>query len=66
MSAGAAGERVFGFLGEEEMPDDSGCTQQLEHVRGKVEFEHVCFGYDEDKPVINDFSASIEPARRSP
>ena len=64
MSAGAAGERVFGFLGEEEMPDDSGCTQQLEHVRGKVEFEHVRFGYDEDKPVINDFSASIEPGQK--
>ena len=61
MSAGAAGERVFGFLGEEEMPDDSSCTQQLEHVRGKVEFEHVRFGYDEDKPVINDFSANVEP-----
>ena len=64
MSAGAAGERVFGFLGEEEMPDDSGCTQQLSHVRGKVEFEHVRFGYDEDKPVINDFSASIEPGQK--
>ena len=64
MSAGAAGERVFGFLGEEEMPDDSGCTQQLAHVRGKVEFEHVRFGYDEDKPVINDFSASIEPGQK--
>ncbi len=61
MSAGAAGERVFGFLGEEEMPDDSGCEQQLEHVRGSVEFENVRFGYDEDKPVINDFSAKVEP-----
>ncbi len=61
MSAGAAGERVFGFLGEEEMPDDSGCVQQLEHVRGSVEFENVRFGYDEDKPVINDFSAKVEP-----
>lgn len=64
MSAGAAGERVFGFLGEEEMPDDSGCTQQLPHVRGKVEFEHVRFGYDEDKPVINDFSANVEPGQK--
>ena len=64
MSAGAAGERVFGFLGEEEMPDDSGCTQQLPHVRGKVEFEHVRFGYDEDKPVINDFSANVESGQK--
>ena len=64
MSAGAAGERVFGFLGEKEMPDDSGCTEHIDHVSGKVEFEHVRFGYDEDKPVINDFSADIEPGQK--
>ena len=61
MSAGAAGERVFGFLAEEEMPDDSGCTAHIDHVRGKVEFENVRFGYDEDKPIIHDFSADLEP-----
>ena len=64
MSAGAAGERVFGFLGEKEIPDDSGCTEHIDHVHGKVEFEHVRFGYDEDKPVINDFSADIEPGQK--
>lgn len=64
MSAGAAGERVFGFLTEEEMPDDSGCTAHIDHVRGKVEFENVRFGYDEDKPIIHDFSADIEPGQK--
>lgn len=64
MSAGAAGERVFGFLAEEEMPDDSGCTAHINHVRGKVEFENVRFGYDEDKPIIHDFSADIEPGQK--
>jgi ATP-binding cassette subfamily B multidrug efflux pump len=64
MSAGAAGERVFGFLAEEEMPDDSGCTAHIDHVRGKVEFENVRFGYDEDKPIIHDFSANIEPGQK--
>lgn len=64
MSAGAAGERVFGFLGEKEMPDDSGCTAHIDHVRGKVEFENVRFGYDEDKPIIHDFSADIEPGQK--
>lgn len=64
MSAGAAGERVFGFLGEKEMPDDSGCTEHIDHVCGKVEFDHVRFGYDADKPVINDFSAEIEPGQK--
>lgn len=64
MSAGAAGERVFGFLAEEEMPDDSGCTAHIDHVRGKVEFENVRFGYDEGKPIIHDFSADIEPGQK--
>lgn len=64
MSAGAAGERVFGFLAEEEMPDDSGCTAHIDHVRGKVEFENVRFGYDADKPIIHDFSADIEPGQK--
>ena len=64
MSAGAAGERVFGFLAEEEMPDDSGCTAHIAHVRGKVEFENVRFGYDADKPIIHDFSADIEPGQK--
>ena len=64
MSAGAAGERVFGFLNEEEMPDDSMCTARLGDIRGEVEFDHVRFGYDEDKPVINDFSAKIEPGQK--
>lgn len=64
MSAGAAGERVFGFLNEEEMPDDSMCTAKLDDIKGEVEFDHVRFGYDEDKPVINDFSAKIEPGQK--
>ena len=64
MSAGAAGERVFGFLNEEEMSDDSMCTAKLDNIRGEVEFDHVRFGYEEDKPVINDFSAKIEPGQK--
>jgi ATP-binding cassette subfamily B protein len=58
MAAGA--ERVFAFLAEEEEPPDaeeSPCVK----TDGKVEFEHVHFGYDPDKPVIKDFTESIEP-----
>ena len=64
MSAGAAGERVFGFLNEEEMSDDSMCTAKLDNIRSEVEFDHVRFGYEEDKPVINDFSAKIKPGQK--
>ena len=64
MSAGAAGERVFGFLEEEELSDDSSCTAYPEKVTGEVIFDHVRFGYDEDKPVINNFSAKVLPGQK--
>ena len=64
MSAGAAGERVFGFLDEEEMPDDSTNTALPEKISGAVEFDHVNFGYVDDKPVIHDFSAKIQPGQK--
>lgn len=64
MSAAAAGERVFGFLGEEELSDDSECLDLPEKVAGAVEFDHVRFGYLEDKPVIHDFSAKIKPGQK--
>ena len=64
MSAGAAGERVFGFLEEEELSDDSACTAYPEKVTGEVTFDRVRFGYDEDKPVINDFSARVLPGQK--
>ena len=63
-SAGAAGERVFSFLAEEELSDDSGCSASPEKVTGKVEFDHVCFGYEKDKPVIHDFSATVQPGQK--
>lgn len=63
-SAAAACERVFEFLDEEEMEDESGKTTRLENVRGDVEFSHVHFGYDPDKIIINDFSAAIEAGKK--
>jgi len=59
-SMAAAAERVFEFLGEPEMEDDTeGAKPFPAHVES-VEFDHVRFGYDTDKPVIKDFSARIE------
>ena len=59
-SAAAAGERVFEFLGEEEMEDESSKTASIEQVRGKVEFDHVRFGYLPDKTIIHDLSFTAE------
>ena len=55
----AAAERIFAFLGEpEEAPDQ--VSARTEDVACTVEFDHVRFGYDPEKPVIKDFSAKVE------
>jgi ATP-binding cassette subfamily B protein len=63
-SAAAAGKRVFEFLEAEEMEDESAKTEKLEVVQGRVEFEHVKFGYDDDKIIIHDFSAEAKPGKK--
>lgn len=64
-SAAAAGERVFAFLGAEEMSDESGKTEKLGKAEGYVDFEHVKFGYEEtDKIIIHDFSAKAKPGQK--
>ncbi len=61
-SAAAASGRVFAFLNEEELSDESGKTRKLtQGVRGEVEFRHVRFGYNDDRVIIPDFSAKVEP-----
>ena len=57
----AAAERVFEFLNEEEMHDESNFKAKLdiEKVKGDISFEHVKFGYDE-KIIIKDFNAKIK------
>ena len=64
-SAAAAGERVFAFLGAEEMSDESAKTEKLGKADGDVDFEHVKFGYeDTDKIIIHDFSAKAKPGQK--
>lgn len=62
----AASERVFEFLDEEEMPDESSLTKKLDKkkVKGKIEFQNVKFGYDKDKIIIKDFSATAKPGQK--
>lgn len=63
-SGAAAGERVFEFLEAKEMEDESQKTAHLEKVWGEVEFEHVKFGYNDDKIIIHDFSAKARPGQK--
>lgn len=60
-STAAASERVFEFLEEKELEDESSKTLVLENVVGKVEFKNVVFGYDEGKTIIHNFSAKVKP-----
>ena len=63
-SASAAMRRVFEFLDEEEMEDESQKTRQLEAPKGHVTFEHVRFGYSPDKTIIHDFTAEAKPGQK--
>lgn len=62
-STAAAAERVFEFLAAEEEICDVKNPVVLDDVQGQVTFENVCFGYDPNKIVINDFSMYIKPGQ---
>ena len=65
-SAAAASERVFEFLDEEELADESNKNKILkkDEVKGNITFEHVKFGYDKDKLIIKDFSAKAKAGEK--
>lgn len=63
-STAAASERVFAFLAEDEMQDESDKVRQMTSVRGDVSFRHVRFGYSPEQPVITDFSAEAKAGQK--
>jgi len=63
-STAAAGERVFEFLEEKEMEDESQKIKHLNNASGDVEFKNVKFGYNEDKIIIHNFSAHAKPGQK--
>ena len=63
-STAAASERVFEFLAEEELANESEKREKLESAIGDVEFKNVRFGYSEDKMVINNFSATATAGQK--
>jgi len=65
-SIAAASERVFDFIDEEEMINESKLKGKLnkESVKGQIEFKNVKFGYDEKRTIINDFSAKVKPGQK--
>lgn len=65
-STAAASERVFEFLEEDEMEDESNLTKKLNpsKVKGNIEFKHVKFGYNPDKIIIKDFNCKVKPGEK--
>lgn len=75
-STAAAAERVFEFLAEDEeeqcakehamLTDTSGNTRNVTtlDITGDVTFEHVRFGYNPEKIIINDFSANVKQGQK--
>lgn len=60
----AAAERVFEFLEEEEEDQFAENPVSPEGLEGRVEFDHVQFGYQPDKMIVNDFSAKVADGQK--
>ena len=60
----AAAERVFEFLDEKEEIETAKEEKTIKDLKGNVKFEHVKFGYDDDKIVIKDFSADVKDGQK--
>lgn len=63
-SMAAACERVFEFLDEEEMESENEKTERLTSIKGDITFEHVKFGYLEDKVIIHNFSSEVKAGQK--
>ena len=63
-STAAASERVFEFLEEEEEDQTVPNPVSIDNLKGRVEFDHVHFGYNLDHIIINDFSVKVEPGQK--
>ena len=63
-SSAAASERVFEFLEEPEEELQPEHPDSIEGLEGNVQFEHVKFGYNPDKIIVNDFSADVHDGQK--
>lgn len=63
-SAGAAMSRVFEFLEEGELADESEKTIKLRNAEGNVRFENVSFGYDKERTIIHNFNVEAKAGQK--
>lgn len=60
----AAAERVFEFLEEDEEKNTAKQGTSVEQLKGNVKFDHVKFGYDAEKTIINDFNCDVKDGQK--
>ena len=60
----AAAERIFEFLEEKEEVEDVKKPLSTDGLKGNIKFEHVHFGYDQEKTIINDFNADVKDGQK--
>ena len=63
-SALAGAERVFAVMDTEPEPADDTEAVSVEPVSGEVVLDHVTFGYDADKVILNDISLYAKPGQK--
>lgn len=60
----AAAERVFELLNEEEESKNVKDPVSIENIKGNITFKNVCFGYQLNKIIIDNFSAEIKKGQK--
>ncbi len=65
-SIAASAERVYEFMDEEELPDESNLKEKINktETKGNIEFKNVKFGYDDKRMIIKDFSAKAKSGEK--
>lgn len=60
----AAAERIFEFLEETEEIEDIKNPVSIQGIKGNIKFDHVHFGYDPEKIIINDFNSDVKEGQK--
>ena len=60
----AAAERIFEFLEEQEEVEDIENPVSTEGIEGNIKFDHVHFGYNPEKTIINDFNSDVKDGQK--
>ena len=60
----AAAERVFEFLEQDEEKDSVKDPANIDNLKGNIKFDHVKFGYTDDRIIIKDFSAKVKDGQK--